>query len=638
MRFDKDLWNPTCQEYQHGVTPGAVDFITPTARAFISLWLELLNDDRAPATCILRHLALPDLLSEMRRACELWLENDRRFHRFRAAARLLERATRLLTCDFAGRNAIRRLAVDASALIKLVEERDEANKGQLEKTLRTKLGLAKKDDVQKIASNQLYQAIVGCHAQLRSGADYKESLRSYVQTRLADPNSTAETFLASCSHAVAELLSLVLDRGNSSESLAELPIKYLRADHAALEGTNLADRANLLFGAFHSEPQRYAVYLPLLGTEIDIQGDIFPPGLTLVDPIAWTAKKVELSQLQNYNVIDGTERAIRVDIDQYLASNLDADESAPLDVFAARDVAVRASQLCLDAIFLYREHRGRLARGCAVEVGTAPHFDYRCVLFHRHDFLHRTQVRLRFLRPVPTAWSDALHWYRLGKTTPKDESGIVNLWTAAELLGASSHVLHGTDIDRVRRSVGASAALFLFYEEALYSALGARHYAQRYNRVAQLAPPAPNSEELTLLTWWCDLCAAHDSGQLYGAVFDEFPQLAYYACRMKTLQALGADAVYRDHKEQIIDNLSWVYGCRNDVVHEGRVRVPGAAVARGVIAEYVGITLEATLSMRARGNVDRLAESFPLVWEKERSLLELLAQGNVKGALGIVYQ
>jgi hypothetical protein len=638
MRFDKDIWNPNCQEYQPAVDPGAVGFITPTARVFISLWLELLNDDRAPATCILGHLALPSLLLELRRACELWLENERRFHRFRAAARLLVRATKLLDLEFAGRRAVRRLADDASALLDLIEALDQKKKADLEKAMRQKLGLAQKDDVQKVASIRLFQSIVGCLAQLRGGSDYKDSVRRHIQDRLADANTTAEAFLSSCSHSVGELLSLVLDRGNSRESLAELPIKYLRADHIAHSGTSLADRINLLFGAFHSEPQSYVVYLPITGTEIDIQGDIFPPGLTLVDSAAWAAKRAEFSDVQNSGAIDGPVRAICVDLNQYLAANLDADESAPLDVFAARDVAVRASQLCLDAIFLYREHHVRLARACAVEVGTAPQIEHRCVLFHRQDFLQRAQVRLRFLRPVPTAWSDALHWYRLGKTTPKDESGIVNLWTAAELVAASSNVLHGTDIDRVRRSVGAASTIFVFYEEFLYCALAARTYAQKYNRLVQMAPPAMNSEEKDLLNWWCDLCGGHDSVQLYGSVFDEFPHLAYYACRTKRLQIQGAGNVYQSHKEAIIDNLSWIYGCRNDIVHDGRVRVPGAAVARGLIAKYVGITLESTLSMRAHGNVEHLSECFPLVWEKERSLVECLEQGDLKGALNVPYQ
>ncbi len=276
-------------------------------------------------------------------------------------------------------------------------------------------------------------------------------------------------------------------------------------------------------------------------------------------------------------------------------------------------------------------------RACAVEVGQAPNFDYRCALFHRQEFLQRSHVRLRFLRPVPAAWSDALHWYRLGKTTPKDESGIVNLWTAAELLGASSEVLHGTDIDRVRRSVGASAAFFLFYEELLYCALAARNYSLRYNRGPQLNAPAQNCREEDLVNWWCDICSNHDAVQLYTTIFDEFPQLAFYATRTMDLRSPGAAAMYRVHKDQIIDNLSWIYGCRNDVVHDGRVRVSGASVARTLLAEYVGETLEATLAMRARGSVDSLPECFPLVWEKERTLLEILATGDLKGALAASY-
>src|SRR5262249_34719562 len=151
-------------------------------------------------------------------------------------------------------------------------------------------------------------------------------------------------------------------------------------------------------------------------------------------------------------------------------------------------------------------------------------------------------------------------------------------------------------------------------------------------------PPEANGAEEELLMWWCDICDGHDSVQLYGSVFDEFPYLAHHACRTKGWQVKGAGRTYQGHQEQIIDNLSWIYGCRNDIVHDGRVRVRGAAIARGLIAKYVGMTLESTLSMKARGNVESLSECFPLVWEKEKSLIELLDQGDLKGALKTVYQ
>ncbi len=361
MRFDKDLWNPACQEYHQGVVDAAaVNFITPAARVFIAHWLELLNDDRSPATCVLRHIALPDLLSELRRSCELWLDNDRRFHRFRAAVRLLARECRLLGFAFVGDKSIRRLSLEANELLALIEEQDPKVRNQLEKPIRLRLGLAPKDDLQKIAATRLYQAIVGCQAQIRGGTDFKDSLRQRIQDILADQNTTAEIFMSTCSHLVAELLALVLDRGNSRESLAELPVKYYRADNQNLAGTSFSDRTNLLFGAFHSGTEQYTVFLPIIGTQIDIQGEIFPPGLTLIDTQAWSQRKQDFANVLNFNGINDLSPAIRVDVGEYLASNLDTYESAPLDVFAARDVAVRASQLCLDAIFLYREHRVRL--------------------------------------------------------------------------------------------------------------------------------------------------------------------------------------------------------------------------------------------------------------------------------------
>jgi len=552
----------------------------------------------------------------------------------------LRRQQKANSCPFIGEHELSRLCDDAIQWLNLVDETDQKKRRTLDQAIRAKFGYPENTELAKVLQQRLITAAMGTLAQVRGQPEYKSALVNYLRDKLCGNAAIAPgQFYSDCSGALRELLALVLDRGNSRESLADLPIKYLRGDNPGQAGKLLPERVVPLFGAFWGTAQAYEVYLPIGDIQLDVQGTIFPPGVFTVDAYEWQQILSSFAAVTGANALPRRSAAFKVDIATYLNSGLAQGEDYPLDVHAARDVAVRAAQSCLDAVFLYREHRIRIDQPCGVVVRSSAqprHEDepYRAVLHQRHEFRTRTKISLRFLRPVPASWADALHWYRLGNVINKDESGIVNLWTSAELLAANCHGTHGTAIDRVRNSVGVVASVFLFAEQQLYLAIEATRYARQYGRDVVMNPPAQGADDDALLGWWFDLCSANDEGQLYGVVFDMFPLLAVDALRVKQFQAGGDQrGWYETHRAEILDDLSWIYGCRNDVVHDGRVRVPGASIARAVASEYVGTTLQSTLTMRARGSTSTLAECFALATEKERTLRWHLEKGRVLEAV-----
>jgi len=637
MRFDKDIWSPSCSEYADRIAdPSRLAHLTGAVRVFLSYWLELLQDDRSPETRALRSLAIPDQLSDLLNAFRLTKDDGKRMYRVRAAAARLQRQFRVLACPFVGRDELTRLCADISEWVSLVDETDQKAHAKREHAVRQKYNLAANVDVVSAIQQRIQEATVGTLSQIRGQPDYKGALVTHIRGKLNDPNTTAALFNQECGAAMRELLSLALDAGSSRESLAELPIKYLRGDNFNLVGKSLEERTRLLFGAFRGSNQEYEVFLPLDNIQLEIPGEIFPPGVSIVDSASWQAQAQDFASLANGAGIPTHGVAFKVEIKKYLESGLSEGEAYPLDVFAARDVAVRAAQACLDAVFLYREHRIRIEQPCGVVAhGESTH---KCVLHHRHDFQKRTRITLPFLRPVPSAWADALHWYRIGHITNKDESGIVNLWTSAELLAASCHGMHGAALDRVRSSVGTTSALILFTDQQLYLANAARAYARQFHRENAVNLPSARCNDNELLEWWLNLCSANDEGQLFGAVFDMFPQLAVDALAVKATLGPGDQRSHYDgHKQAILDELAWIYSCRNDVVHDGRTRIRGAAIARAVAAEYVGTTLQATLAMRARGNTTSLNECFALAAEKERTLRWHLENGRMLDSLLTAY-
>jgi hypothetical protein len=646
MRFDKDLWNPTSQEY-HGVTvaPQDVLHLTPSARVFIGLWLELLQEDRSPETRSLRSLAIPDQLGELLNSLLLSREDGRPTYRVRSAIGRLCRQALAMRFPFVGDHELRRLCDNAVEWLSLVDEGDQKKRRILEQSVRAKYGYAEAVDVLRALHTRLVAATMGTLAQIRGLPEYKDALVSYVRSKLSDLWISPAQFYSDCSGALCELLALVLDRGNSRESLAELPIRYLRGDNTTQAGKSLPERAVPLFGAFWGSDQIYEVYLPIGDFQLTVHGTIFPPGVSILDTNTWQHTAQGFAGVPGGTALPTTGPAFKVEVDAYLKSGLAQGEDYPRDVFAARDVALRAAQACLDAVFLYREHRIRIDSPCAI-IATAPpqpgagRPPFRTVLHQRHEFRTRTNIRLDFLRPVPASWADALHWYRLGNVVNKDESGIVNLWTSAELLAANCHGTHGTAIDRVRSSVGVVAAVFLFAEQQRYLAVEAARYSQTYGRDAVLNPPAHGAADDALLAWWLDICAANAEAQLCGTIFDMFPLLGVEASAVKQFLGPGVDrrAFYDTHRAAVLDDLCWIYACRNDVVHDGRVTIPGASIARAVASEYVGTALQTTLTMRARGSTSTLEECFALAAEKEITLREHLQNGRLLEAILAAYR
>jgi hypothetical protein len=640
MRFDKDLWKPDSQAYNGATLPAQdVQHLTPAARVFIALWFELLQENRSPETRALRSLAVPDLLSELLNSLRLSREEGRPTSRVRSAIGRLHRQHQANSCPFVGDHELNRLCADALEWLSVVDETDQKKRRTLEQSIRTKYGYPENTALAKALQQRLLTAAMGTLAQVRGLPEYKSALANYLRDKLSDMAITPKQFYSDCSGALRELLALVLDRGNSRESLAELPIKYLRGDNPAQAGKLLPDRAVTLFGAFWGSAQVHEVYLPIGDIQLDVQGTIFPPGVSILDANAWQQIRPSFVDVPGSTALPIRSAAFKVEVDTYLNSGLAQGDNYPLDVFAARDVAVRAAQSCLDAVFLYREHRIRIDQPCGVEAKSpsqpGPALPpFRIVLHQRHEFRTRTKISLGFLRPVPAAWADALHWYRLGNVINKDESGIVNLWTSAELLAANCHGTHGTAIDRVCSSVGVVASVFLFAEQQLYLAVEATRYSRAYGRETALSTPAQGADDDVLLRWWFHLCSANDEGQLCGAVFDMFPLLAVEALAVKQFLTGGDQRGWYDaHRTEIMDDLSWIYGCRNDVVHDGRVRVPGASIARAVASEYVGTTLQTTLKMRARGSTSSLEECFALATEKERTVRWHLENGRVLEAV-----
>src|SRR5437016_4776047 len=134
MRFDKDIWKPDSNEYNGNTLPAQdVQHLLPAARVFIALWLELLQDDRSPETRALRHLAVPDQLSELLASFRLWKEDGRPTYRIRSAIGRLRRQQQANACPFVGDHELRRLCEDAAEWLALVDETDQKKRRDLEK-------------------------------------------------------------------------------------------------------------------------------------------------------------------------------------------------------------------------------------------------------------------------------------------------------------------------------------------------------------------------------------------------------------------------------------------------------------------------------------------------------------------------
>ena len=203
-------------------------------------------------------------------------------------------------------------------------------------------------DVEEYLKTRIESLVVALDSFLGDPDEYRDAVIEQVQNSVLSPVSALWFF---CDHgitAIQELLALSLDRGSSRESLAELPIRYLRGDNQSILGRPLEDRMNLIFGAFRGEAQSYVVFLPLEGPELNIPGEIFPPGVSLMNGAQFTGVADSFGA-DGHKLLSGAQ-AIRVDVDTYLEVFASSVEAVPRDIFAARDLAVRAARQCLDAI------------------------------------------------------------------------------------------------------------------------------------------------------------------------------------------------------------------------------------------------------------------------------------------------
>ncbi len=167
--------------------------------------------------------------------------------------------------------------------------------------------------------------------------------------------------------------------------------------------------------------------------------------------------------------------------------------------------------------------------------------------------------------------------------------------------------------------------------------MSAREYARRYREESSIQAPNnfDNLGEYEQVCWWVELANTRSEPELLSA-FSRYPQLAVEGIRTKRLCARDAVRVYTSRRERIKLNLCWIYGCRNDIVHEGRSKVPGAWTARRLITGYVNLTLRQTLAYAARGAVETPSEAFAMAQEIDQTVEALLASQKVTEALAQV--
>ena len=385
--------------------------------------------------------------------------------------------------------------------------------------------------------------------------------------------------------------------------------------------------------------QRYVVVLPLSGPPLQVRGEFFPPGVVLLTGQDWANRLAAFSNLPGYALLSTVQgvQGLEIDCAEYVASFVAGEGEPPKDVFAARDLALRAVQLSLNAIYLHADRAPELENSCAVQVydlrmGQGP--VHAAVLDITRVSRANITISLPFLRPVPADWSDALAWYFIGNTAEKNEAAIVNLWTSGELLVIGSTGLGDRNIDRMLEGVGVTAGVRLFGREQLYCAWAASEYAVRYGQ-GTIGVPA-NFDGLTerdQLDWWLRFCEQRDAGDL-ATLFDSSPILHSKLFGPRNSSVPRRSRSTLAIKPESVTTLVGFMRCRNDIVHQGRSQVPGSWTARRLIRGYVYQTLRQTLALHARGAIETPAEAFALMQEIDRTMESLLAANDIYEALG----
>jgi hypothetical protein len=614
MRFEKDIWEPTCREYE--VTGLDTSYFNDAAKVVVSVWLERLTDFKAPVTRRLDRLCLLDLAEDLLRAIALWQTNEKTS--YRVLLLLKEIAASLQRAHSTGVRIPGELeALRIQSIIPQFSEFVNASNTERDKLwppIAKLLGRGAELNGGRPAACELFtrevvSLITTFRAFLRGSRAYMHALTSAFAECIEGTVDLGRT-----DHVVCELLAYSLRRGYSKEHLAELPIKYLRADNTKLDGKSLNDRVSMMLGAFGSSKQRYVVVLPLEGPMLAIDGNIFPEGIHVASPEKWH-KLVAPNVLSELSNEDSARQAFTVDVHEALHYESTHERARPHDLFAARDLAVKAVRRCMDAVFLHRAAVPTLA-GFALVSAREPDKD----AFVRRIELERDhrpeKVSLRFLRAVPSEWVDALHWYREGREGPSDEVGLVNLWTAIELLSRRDTDVYTHDVDRVQKTVGALASVALMERELRYLA-----------REVSTCIEVQTADSASLVREWI----ANKSDAEARTAFRKFPHLAEVICAAKASNYFATRL--GQIQEFVRDKLTWAYGYRNDVVHEGRRGLPGASTARAVLADISEAAISLTITLESRSFASSLHECFQWARQQNITLTALSSQGDVPGLL-----
>gem|GEM_PF-4391592 len=600
MRFDKNIWSDSCREYRNVVDKTKLDFrhFNTATKVVVSVWLELLQDDRAPITRQLNELSVVDLADELLRAMDLWTREPQTAYRVINLAQRLKAALQSWGNAFPTPVEADRFTAACDLFIEFLsannKERD--NKAPTGIWCRSCAALGFSTQLngghakaQETFALYIEACVVSLRAALEGGEAYVTALVGGLLTE-ATGASTAVQCTQKIDLLLRELLALALRRGFSREQLAELPIKALRADNDRFSDKSLSDRLRLMLGAFRASRQRYEVFVALEGPVLDIGGEILPNGIVLQAWDEWSSVLAKEDQQ-----LFAPRQAFRLDLARLLEQRF-VEGFEPHDVFAARDIALTSVRRCLDVVFLLRGHVPSISAKVLVvaksaDAGTEP---YKQIVEVRRVFTPR-QLSLKHLRSVPPEWVDALHWFREGVECPSDEVGIVNLWTSLELLSRRSKREYSSDPDRVRETIGRLAAIEILDLEMQY-----------LDAASRKAVPARDcgwldSPETTECEW--------------ETAFSHFPHIGGILADPRTKNY--AVARYPEIAELVRRILIWGYSCRNDIVHEGRRQLPGADILRDALGAVASAALTLTLRLESRNYAGCLRDCF--FWAENES-------------------
>lgn len=616
MRLDKNIWSGSCSEYSGVADKSKLDLahFNSATKVMVSAWLELLQDHRAPITRQLHELSVVDLADELLRAMDLWTREPQTSYRVVNLIERLKAAIEGWGTGFPARVEAGRFAAACDLFIEFLstsnKERDNKDPSGIWPRSCAALGFPAhlnggNPKAQEVFALHFEACVVSLRAALEGGQAYLTALLDGLHSE-ASGSGTAAQSTQKIGLLVRELLAFALRRGFSREHLAELPIKSLRADNPRLSGKALSERLNNMLGAFRGSKQRYEVFVALEGPVIDIDGEILPDGIALE---AWTDWSSALPATEQQRFEE--RQAFRLDVARLLEQDFVAEAFQPPDVFAARDIALTSVRRCLDVVFLLKGSVPRVFPHMLIVAtsGDAAAKPYKRILEVRREFAPG-QISLKYLRSVPAEWVDALHWFREGVEDPSDEVGIVNLWTSLELLSRRSKRDYPSDAERVQETIGRLATIEILDSEM--------RYLDAAVRTVSSAVPQRN---------WTEWLVAAEAD--LEAEFTDFPHVGGILASPAT-KNYGTER-YREIAQSVRWILVWGYGCRNDIVHEGRRQLPGADILRDALAAVARAALTLTLRLESRNYASCLRDCFFWAENESKTIEELSALGDLDG-------